>query len=203
MSEEKRRVGRPRSEESRRAILDAALKLAVEGGYASLTMDRLAAAAGVGKQTVYRWWPSRAAVVLEAIRELASREIPLPDTGTLERDVERFLASIFAVYEARPGLADLFSALMAEAQHDPAFAAQFWEQVIDVRRGECRKLLERARKRGELDPRADLDALLDLVYGPMWYRLLLRHAPLDRRFATLLGQTVARSGQKREKPRAS
>lgn len=201
MGETKPRAGRPRSEASRLAILEAALELALEHGYASLTMDKLASEAGVGKQTLYRWWPSRAAVLLEAMRELASREIRSPDTGALERDVERFMVDTFAVGDARPGLFELLSALMAEAQHDRAFAAQFREQMIEVRRKALRTVLERARRRGELDARADLDTLLDLAYGPMWYRLLLRNGPLDRRFAAAIARAVARAGRPRETSR--
>src|SRR5512144_646184 len=87
--------GRPRSELARRAILDAALALVKREGYGAVTMDGIAAAAGVGKQTIYRWWPSRAEVMFEAIHELAEQHVPDPDRGSLRDDVTEFLAATF------------------------------------------------------------------------------------------------------------
>lgn len=151
------------------------MRLLAAHGYRALTMEGIAAAAGVGKQTVYRWWPSKAAVVLAALAEHAEGEIPLPDTGDGREDVTRFLRDTFAALRGSAGPA--VRALMAEAQLDPAFAAEFRARLIDRRRAGLRALLARARARGELARDADLDLLMDVAYGVLWYRLLLEHAP--------------------------
>lgn len=187
-----RAPGRPRSEAARRAILGAAMRLLAADGYRALTMEGIAAAAGVGKQTVYRWWPSKAAVVLTALAEHAEEEIRLPDTGDGRVDVARFLRDTFAALRGSAGPA--VRALMAEAQLDPAFAAEFRERLIDRRRAGLRALLARARARGELAPDANLDLLMDLAYGVMWYRLLLEHAPPSAAAAAAIARAVFAAG---------
>src|SRR5271157_1571737 len=137
--------GRPRSETARCSILETALRLARTQGYARISVDRIAAEAGVGKQTIYRWWPSKAAVVLEALRENARVEVEVPDLGSLRADLEAFLQSTFDVSRRRPGIGDVLRAMMAEAQHDPVFLQDFRREVIDPRRAVLRGLLERAR----------------------------------------------------------
>lgn len=187
-----RAPGRPQSEAARRAILDAAMRLLAADGYRALTMERIAAAAGVGKQTVYRWWPSKAAVVLTALAEHAEEEVRLPDAGDGREDVTRFLRGTFAALRGTAGPA--VRALMAEAQLDPSFAAAFRERLIDRRRAGLRALLARARARGELAPHADLDLLMDLAYGVMWYRLLLEHAPPSAAAAAAIARSVFAAG---------
>ncbi|HEX6536816.1 MAG TPA: TetR/AcrR family transcriptional regulator [Gemmatimonadaceae bacterium] len=185
--------GRPRSEPARRAILGAALALLAEHGYRALTMERIAATAGVGKQTVYRWWPSKAAVVLTALGDHAEERIPLPDTGDGRADVTRFIRDTLAAWRGPAG--PIVRALMAEAQLDPAFARLFREQLIDRRRAGFRALLVRARARGEIGPHADLELLMDLAYGAMWYRLLLDRAPLSAATAAAIARAVFAAGE--------
>lgn len=185
--------GRPRSEASRRAILSTALRLARRDGYESLTMDRIAAEAGVGKQTIYRWWRSKAEVTLDALRDLADEQIESVDTGRMDGDVEELLAQTFATSRTHPGLDRVLCALMGEAQRDPAFAALFREQLIEPRRKVLQAVLERAQQRGELPRSADLALLLDVVFGTMWYRMLTGIGPVDDRLARDLAQLVARA----------
>src|SRR5438874_11732549 len=113
-----RRPGRPRSEATRMAIEAAALAELKERGYASLTIEGIAARAGAGKQTIYRWWQSKADVVLDAMLELAAARIKIPDTGNLQDDLRSFLSDTFRQRGQRPVLAGL----MAHAQLDPVFA---------------------------------------------------------------------------------
>jgi AcrR family transcriptional regulator len=184
-----RRRGRTRSDASRRAILDAALALVGEQGYAQLTIEGIAARAGTGKQTIYRWWPSKAAVVLEALNAAAAMDIPVPDTGSLSGDLTAFLRSTFAAGSRRP-YTHALTALMAAAQLDPAFGASFREDFIGARRTVLRTLLDRAVERGEWTPRVPLDTLVDVVFGVLWYRVLVGHAPLDDRLAAELAEIV-------------
>jgi AcrR family transcriptional regulator len=185
------RAGRKRSEASRQAILDGVFAIAEREGYAALTMDALAAEAGVGKQTLYRWWSSRAAIVLEALAHKAAVEIAAPNRGSLQRDLAAFLASTFAAASSR-GTAELLRGLMVEAQLDPAFRVQLRASLIDVRRDALRAVFTRASERGELGEGADVDLAVDLAFGVLWYRLMLAHAPLDRAAGRRLAAAIAR-----------
>jgi AcrR family transcriptional regulator len=188
-----RRGGRPRSEEARHAIHAAALRLVAGGGYGALTMDALAAEAGVGKQTLYRWWPSRAAIMLEVIRELATMHIPEPDTGSLRRDLKQFLALTFRVQGQEPAVLPLLRGLMADAQLDPSFLTELRAGLLEPRRAALRAVFVRAKKRGELRPRCDVELCIDLAFGVLWYRVLVGHAPLDDGAAAKLADAVARA----------
>ncbi|MFC4906003.1 TetR/AcrR family transcriptional regulator [Actinomadura gamaensis] len=183
--------GRPRSEAARRAIIDAAIAELHERGYAALTMQGIAARAGVGKQTVYRWWPSKADVVLEAVAEWAEEQVAVPDEGSLEADLDAFLAATFRQRGQRP----LLLGLMAEALLDPAFAVQLRDRFLLARRAAFRSIFERAAARGEVAPDADPELLMDLVYGTLWYRLMLDHAPVDDELGRRLSRLVAREAK--------
>ncbi|MEU6198748.1 TetR/AcrR family transcriptional regulator [Streptomyces sp. NPDC047061] len=184
-----RRQGRPRSEEARRAILAAAMDGLQEHGYAGLTIEGIAARAGVGKQTIYRWWPSKADVVLDAMLDLAETEIAVPDEGSLPADLTAFLTATFRQRGRRPVLIGL----MAQALLDPVFAVAFRERFLFSRRAALGELLERARARGEIAAGLDPDLLIDVVYGVLWYRLLLDHAPLDEAAGRQLADLVVRA----------
>lgn len=177
-------TGRRRNEAVRRAILDAVLQLVREGDRQELTIDGIARAAGVGKQTIYRWWPSKGAVIAEALAEHAQQAVGLPDTGTLRGDLGAFVTASFRALE-EPGMAQVLREVIVGAQQDAAPAAVLTD-FTGRRRAALRSLLERARERGEVGPQADADILVDLAYGFLWYRLLVRHAPLDARAAALL-----------------
>jgi AcrR family transcriptional regulator len=167
--------GRPRSEKARRAILAAALEELEEHGYAALTMHGIAARAGVGKQTIYRWWHSKADVVLDALVDLAETRIVVPDEGSLPEDLMAFLTATFR----ERGQRKILVGLMAEALLDPAFATAFRERFLFTRRAALRQILDRAVERGEIAAGVDPELLIDVVYGVVWYRLMVGHAPLD------------------------
>jgi AcrR family transcriptional regulator len=186
---EARRRGRPRSEPARRAILDAALAELEDRGYAALTIEGIAARAGVGKQTIYRWWPSKADVVLDALLELARERVRTPDTGSLAEDLKAFLAATFRARGPRP----ILVGLMAQAQFDPAFAVQFRERFLFARRAALRSIFERARQRGELGADVDVEVLLDVVFGVLWYRMLVDHVPLRSSGGVQLAELILRA----------
>lgn len=173
-----RSPGRPRSERARRAILDAAYDQLAMHGFAAMSIEGIAAAAGVSKQTIYRWWPSKAEVVLEAMLERAEVLIPPVDTGTLEGDVRAFLEATFAA--GNPTMTRMLTGLMAQAQLDPEFGAKFDARFLAARRDTLHALLERGVARGELAAGTDLDVRVDAAYGLLWYRLLAGHRPLDQ-----------------------
>jgi AcrR family transcriptional regulator len=176
------RRGRPRSEKARRAILEAAADLLLDQGGAHVSMDAVADRAGVSKATIYRWWPSKERLTLEALAEWASAGSPPHDTGTLRGDL---LALV------RPWVRDIrrrrfgrvIAALISEAQSDPEFAAAYTRHYIEERREPMHAAFTRAIDRGEAPADLDIEVALDMVYGPLYHRLLHGHAPLSDRFA--------------------
>jgi AcrR family transcriptional regulator len=170
------RPGRKRSEESRLAILAAALELTTEVGYAGLTVDGIAARAGTGKQTIYRWWDSKAHVLLDAAATKADLFVPIPDHGDFAKDLHEFLLSSFALAAKEP-LADALRALMAQAQVDDAFRERFWVFFLERRRNALHQIIDNAFQRDE-DVPASGAVIADVVFGYIWYRLLTKR-PFD------------------------
>jgi AcrR family transcriptional regulator len=165
-----------RSEKSRRATLDATLDLCAEQGYAQVTVEGIAARAGVSKKTVYRWWPSKGAVVLEAVHDAAVRPTVFPDTGDLAADLCTQLYGVIDVLSA-PRTRSAFIGVLTEAQHDPGLAEQMHRQWIGPRIDQFKHRLRKAQEQGHLPLGADLDVIMDLVYGPIFHRLMV-HLPL-------------------------
>jgi len=184
--------GRPRSETARRAVLDAALVLCQSDGYQALTMKGIAETAGVGRQTVYRWWPAKQDVLIDALRDLGLRKAEHldPETGHTLRDVRTLLDATFTLTTALTGNA--LVGLMAEAQHDPELSRRLQATVIGPRRQALRLLLARGVARGEFsDAQAPLDLAVDFAFGTMWYRLISHHAPVDTELAEQITGALA------------
>ncbi|MEV0023393.1 TetR/AcrR family transcriptional regulator [Streptomyces atroolivaceus] len=183
-----------RSDRSRRAIHDAALALVGEVGYAKTTIEGIAARAGVGKQTIYRWWPSKAAVLMDAFLDLSARQAAevdaagadgdygIPDTGDLEADLKLVLRA--TVDELNDPAAEAPTrALAAEGIIDPALGAQFVENLLDPQLQLYVTRLRAAQEAGEV--RADVDprVALELLIAPLTHRWLLRTLPLTHAYA--------------------
>ncbi|MEU8898604.1 TetR/AcrR family transcriptional regulator [Nocardia sp. NPDC048505] len=185
-------TGRRRNDAARRAILAAAIDLLGRAGGDVLhtTMDEIAAAAGVGKQTIYRWWPSKGAMLAEAMAEWARASAPDPDTGDAHADVAAFLAATFAA-SSTPPAAPLLRAILAEAQHDQQ-TAELLAAFARDRRATLRRILERGIDRGDLDAALDPEVLVDQAYGLLWYRLTISKEPLDAAVARRLAASLCR-----------
>ncbi|MGK4581154.1 TetR/AcrR family transcriptional regulator [Kitasatospora sp. HPMI-4] len=179
-------TGRRRNEAARQAVLTAAMELLRDPGRQDLTIDGIARAAGVGKQTIYRWWPTKGAVVAEAMAESAATSVGLPDTGSLPGDLTEFFRASFAALESQ-GMTRLLVEVVSGAQREKAVAGVFADFTAR-RREALRTLFQRAQERGELRPGADPAVLVDLGYGFLWYRLLAGHAPLDATAAESLAE---------------
>jgi AcrR family transcriptional regulator len=187
--EAKRRPGRPRSEEARQAILEAALALAAERGPGAITMEAIAQRAQVSKDTLYRWWRSRTEVVLEALGGYGDEVIPVPDTGSLAGDLRAFLRATAKALD--PATRQLLRALAAGAASDPAFAETVRRQFLARRRTALAAILERAAARGEL-AEDRVTTVVDLVFGSLWYRLIFDVGSLDRPWADGITDAIAR-----------
>jgi AcrR family transcriptional regulator len=190
-----RRPGRKRSEESRRAILMAALELFFEVGYARLTIEGIAARSGTGKQTIYRWWTSKADILLEAITTKAELVVPDPDEGAYVADLRMFLSASFGLARHLP-VAQGLRALMAEAQIDPGFGERFRSAFVRHRRDALQRIVDRARARGDLPGHLSPDTVADIVFGVIWYRVLATSRPMDDRLVDelVLALTGPRTG---------
>lgn len=187
-SRTERKVGRPRSERARRAVLSATLELAAERGPNGLTMEAIARRAGVSKETVYRWWRSKAEIVLEALAQHGEEAIPVPDSGSFAADLRTFLRATADALD--PPTQQLLRSLASAAAADESFAGTVREQFIARRRDALAELLTRAVERGELT-NAGAAASLDLIFGSLWYRLIFRVGLLDRDWANELTDTIA------------
>lgn len=187
------KIGRPRSEKSREAILRATHALLQETGGAGLSIEAIARRAEVGKPTLYRWWPSVADIALEAVLSRAEADIAVPAFTSLRETLGLFLRrSMQAIAEG--GDAHL-RFLLAHAQKDEAFRERFRDNFVSKRRAVLRSIFQEARECGEIGAEEGLEILVDLVFGAMWYRLLVGHAPMDAFFADALTETIVGLGQ--------
>src|SRR5437879_4757327 len=179
---EKRPPGRPRSEESRQSILRSTLKLLKQqGGFAELSIEAIAADASVGKTTVYRWWPTKAALVADAFSTSADEELRFPNTGSVQSDMSLQMRRLIRIFRSRRG--KVVAALLAGGQSDPKLIEAFRDRFLWPRRRQAYQTLRRGIDRGELPADSDLDLVLDSLYGPIYMRFLIRHDKLDESFA--------------------
>ncbi len=177
----KRPPGRPRSEESHRSILRSTLKLLKQqGGFAELSIEAIAADANVGKTTVYRWWPTKAALVADAFFASAEEELQFPNTGSVERDMSLQMRRVIRIFRSERG--KVVAALLAGGQSDPELLEAFRERFLWPKRRQAYQTLQRGIDRGELPADSDLDLILDSLYGPIYMRFLIRHDKLDEGF---------------------
>jgi AcrR family transcriptional regulator len=186
-------TGRRRNAAARDAILEVTFQLLRAQGTSGVTIDAIAEAAGVGRQTIYRWWPTKGAVVAEAMARGARVIVPARDTGSFPRDLTDFLTDSFAGLQD-PGTRRALRQLASAAVHDE-HVAEVLAEFTAQRRAALRVLLERGVASGDIAATADLAMLVDLAYGVLWYRLLVGHAPLDAGAARDLAAHLIAAGQ--------
>ena len=182
--------GRPRSEEAHDAILLAAVALTREVGYDAVTMDGIAARAGVGKTTVYRRWTSKELLVTEAIGRIV-RSFPVPQTGTLDGDLLQLMQQAVGMYRDPASLA-LLSGLVAAMARSTPIAEAVRTGFVASWRDAVRAVLTRGVASGELRSDTDVELALDLLGGPPFYRFLITGTAIDERLARALVAAVLR-----------
>ena len=173
----KGRAPQRRDENARRAVLHAADDLLVERGFGGVTIEGIAARAGVAKQTIYRWWPSKVDILLDT---LIADAVAVTDTGSAIDSTRRYLRSL-ARFLAKEPAGRVLLALIGEAQHDPRTARTFHQRYLDPQRHREREMLKRGVASGELSAELDIDATLDALCGPILYRALTGK-PIPRTF---------------------
>ncbi len=186
----KGKTGRPRSEKSREAIINATHELLQKESGARLTIEAIAKTASVGKPTIYRWWPTLADIVLEAVLHQAESNIKVRPFDSLQETLYEFLKqSTHALTDGGPHL----RFLMAQAQQDEAFRKRFRENFVAKRRGVLLSIFTRAIKQEQISSNQNIELLVDIAFGTMWYRLLTDHAPMDESFADELTEIIIRA----------
>jgi AcrR family transcriptional regulator len=163
------------------------LELLEQSSFAEITADAIAERAGASKATIYRWWPNKDAVLVEALRETVAQELPFPDTGDLRQDIRLQIENFIKLLSGRRGR--IFTAFVAAAQSDPEVADTFQRVWREPRREHSKAVLERHRGK-QMRPDADLEMVLDAMYGPLYYRLLTGNRKFGERYAELLTQII-------------
>jgi AcrR family transcriptional regulator len=177
-SAESKRRGRQRSEESEEAILSAVIHLLRDKPLRDISIEAIARKAGVGKATIYKWWPSKAYIALDAFSRKLKEMVPIRDTGSAEENFKEQLCLLFAFFDSPAG--KLLRHFIAEGQIDTEFASLFRERFLKPRRELIGMIFDRGVERGEIRHDLDRELVLDMIYGPGIYRLMIRHVPVDR-----------------------
>jgi len=176
-----------------RALATAA-EILRRDGYSRLTIERVAAESGVAKTTIYRHWPTKAALCMQLYLEVAGRELRDPDTGDIASDL-RHICNMVVRLQTRTVAGPAFIGIIAEALSNPKSSASFLAKFAARRRELTRRVLKRAIHRGEIRAETDVDLVIDTIGGATTFRLLQHHAPLSRKFADAL-VTLVLSGCK-------
>lgn len=179
-----KKTGRPRSEKTRQAILTASYDLLLLNGFHSITVEGIAERAGVSKATIYKWWPNKAAVVLDGFFEATESILEVPDTGSLKEDLLLQAGSLAAFLTSPKG--KVITELIAEGQSDENVAEEYRNRYFNPRRLISRHILERGIKRGELKKDLDIELSIDLIFAPIFYRLLITGGAVDPAFVEQL-----------------
>lgn len=175
-----KKLGRPRSEETKNAILSASYDLLLENGFVAITVDKISERAGVSKATIYKWWPNKAAVVMDGFLAAAASKLPQPHTGSAINDIFLQVTNLTKFLISREG--KVINELIAEGQYDSNLAEAYLSRYFKPRRLDSRHILERGVESGELRKDLDIELCIDLIYGPIFYRLLITRAPIDEDF---------------------
>jgi AcrR family transcriptional regulator len=184
-----RSPGRPRSDTSRHAILKAAYQILRESGFAGFTVEGVAARAGAGKATIYRWWQTKGKLAIEAfLLALAPQIDAAPESDSALADLRAHVHKAAAIYRGRAG--QLLRELIALGQEDAETSRILRSEFVAPRYGKAIALLERARAAGELAPGVDIEVLADALWGPIFHRLLVSRMPIDRAYVERLLELV-------------
>ncbi|SFS67690.1 TetR/AcrR family transcriptional regulator [Paenibacillus sp. BC26] len=163
--------GRPRDVKLQQLILSVSYELLLGNGYEAVTIEKIAEKAGVSKATIYKWWPNKAAVVADGFFNAAASQMPVPDTGSVMEDILIHAINLAVFMESKEG--NMIAELIGQGQMNQTLMQVFREYYVKPRRAESAMILTRGINRGELSPNLDVNSSIDLLYGPLFYRLLV------------------------------
>lgn len=175
-----KKLGRPRSEATRTDILNASYDLLIENGLAAVTVEKIAERAKVSKATIYKWWPNKAAVVMDGFLNAINFELPIPDTGSIFEDMFIQVDNFVKFLTTKKG--SVITEIIAEGQHDAQLAEIYRKAYFTPRRDISKQILNKGISRGELSNDLDLEVTIDLIWGPIFYRLLITGDAIDSNF---------------------
>jgi len=181
--------GRPRSEKARKAVIRSTLALLKRTGFHELSVEAVAAHAGVGKATVYRWWANKGELVIDAFVSAVEKELRFPSAGPVLQSIHVQMRRWAVIF--RSPLGQIVAAVIGAGQSEPEILEAFRSHWVEPRRVEARRLLGQAITNGEIRSDLDPDTVLDLLYGPLYIRLLLKHAPLNEEFVDTVFEIVS------------
>ncbi len=186
-------VGRPRSEASKTAILNATIELLEETGYTTLTIEAIAAHAGVGKATIYRWWSNKAFLVLDAFFMTTEPHLYFLEEKSIRENFRHQLHDLAKILNSTLGRTIV--ALVAESGENSEMAQAFYTYFLIPRRKDAKLIVERAITQGEIHDTINLDVVLDMLYGPVYFRILIYKKTVDADFIdTLVDQVMISIG---------
>jgi AcrR family transcriptional regulator len=183
--------GRPRSEERRDAVLKAAMELMQEDDLRRASIDRISARSGVSTATIYKWWPNRTAVAIDAFLHQMMADAPVPDTGSAAEDFRLALRGVMRFHSSPLGA--IYAQLVGESQFYPTERERLRTHLVNVRRAALRKIWDRGVARGELDPNVDPEVALGLIFGAAMYRRATGHGGLTPVDADTIVATAMRA----------
>lgn len=179
-----KKIGRPRSEETKNAILTASYELLLENGFNDLTIEGIAERAGVSKATIYKWWPNKAAVVLDGFFAATESMLQVPDTGSVREDLFIQVNNLASFITSPKG--KVIAELIAQGQFDTNIAEEYRNRYFIPRRLISRHIIERGILRGDLKKDLDIELSIDMIFAPLFYRLLITGEMLDSEFVKSL-----------------
>ena len=190
MTEKKQSVvGRPRSESSKIAILNATIDLLEKSGYSTLTIEAIAAHAGVGKATIYRWWANKSFLVFDAFLMSTETHMYFLEKTSIRENFRQQLHTLANVLNGTLGRTMI--ALVAESGEDSELAKAFYTNYLNPRREDAKMILERAIAQGEIQSTINIDVASDMLYGPIYFRILIYKKKVDAEFIdTLVDQVM-------------
>ena len=180
--------GRRRSESSRKAILDATYDLLKTVGFHQMSIEGVAARAGVGKATVYRWWSSKGVLAVEAFMQAIAPSIGFRETASARADIERQVDLLAKAYRGKAG--EILKEMIGFSQSDAETRKAFFAGYLKPRREAAKAALQRGIDQGEFKANLDPEILVDALYGPLIYRMLTGYYPIDRKFINQIRQVA-------------
>lgn len=170
------------------AILNTALKLLETQTLQQITIEAIAKEAGVGKATIYRWWPSKVLIVIDAFVQNHIVRTPMPKAASCQAALAAHIHRMIEQYGGQGGR--LVAQILAEGQADPEVLREFRERFFYGRRAMVREVIEEGRRKGEFRTDIEAEFLMDMIYSPVYFRLIMGHLPLNQQFADELSGTV-------------